>query len=192
MLLASWVSLPLTLISCISSLRVSCHVRFGLPHLLLPPSGVPSITRQAGFDVGRRSTCPMNLLRLSATMSFCTIRFYWATVCKTVRPMISDHCCVCLSTLSCLSVTLAYCGQTVGWIKMPLGTEVGLRPGDIVLDENPAPSRKGAQQLPIFGPCLLLPNARPSQQLLSSCLHEGRHKDFIWSQDSPAERMTSP
>ena len=39
-----------------------------------------------------------------------------------------------LSVLSvCLSVTLVYCGQTVGWIKMPLGTEVGIGPGDIVL-----------------------------------------------------------
>ena len=26
------------------------------------------------------------------------------------------------------------CGQTVGWIKMPLGKEVGLSPGHIVLD----------------------------------------------------------
>jgi len=25
-----------------------------------------------------------------------------------------------------------YCGQTAGWIKMPLGTEVGLGPNDIV------------------------------------------------------------
>jgi len=31
---------------------------------------------------------------------------------------------------------------------MPLGTEVGLGPGDIVLDEYPAPPRKGAQQPP--------------------------------------------
>jgi len=30
-----------------------------------------------------------------------------------------------------------YCGQTVAWIKMPLGTEVGLR--DIVLDGDPVP-----------------------------------------------------
>jgi len=43
------------------------------------------------------------------------------------------------SVLSCLSVTLVYCGQTVGWIKMPRGTEVGLGPGDIVLDGDPAP-----------------------------------------------------
>jgi len=29
-----------------------------------------------------------------------------------------------------------YCGQTVGWIKMKLGMEVGLAPGQIVLDKN--------------------------------------------------------
>jgi len=61
-----------------------------------------------------------------------------------------------------------YCGQTTGWIKMPLGTEVGLGPGDIVLDWDPAPSAKKAQ-LPIFGPFLFWPNGRPSQLLLSSC-----------------------
>jgi len=30
------------------------------------------------------------------------------------------------------------CGQMAGWIKMPLGTEVDLGPGDIVLDGNSA------------------------------------------------------
>jgi len=55
------------------------------------------------------------------------------------------------------------CGQTAGWIEMPLGTEVGLGPGDIVLGEDPAP-------LPMeMGPYLLWPNGGPSQQLLSSC-----------------------
>jgi len=34
-----------------------------------------------------------------------------------------------------------YCGQTAGWIKMALGMEVGLSPGDFVLDGDP----KGAQ-----------------------------------------------
>jgi len=40
----------------------------------------------------------------------------------------------------------------------------------ILLDGGPAPppQRKGAQP-PILGPCLLLPNGRPSQLLLSSC-----------------------
>jgi len=34
-------------------------------------------------------------------------------------------------------------GQMAGWIKMPLDTEEGLGPGDIVLDGNPAPPKKG-------------------------------------------------
>ena len=47
---------------------------------------------------------------------------------------------VCLSCLSvCLSVKLVYCGQTVGRIKMKLGTQVGLGPGHIVLGGDPAP-----------------------------------------------------
>ena len=47
-----------------------------------------------------------------------------------------------------MGITLVYCGQTVGWIKMPLGTEIGLGPGDIVSDGDPAPPplQKGAQQ----------------------------------------------
>ena len=37
-------------------------------------------------------------------------------------------------------------GQTAGWIKMPLGREIGLSPSDIVLDGDPAPPRpKGAE-----------------------------------------------
>ena len=48
-----------------------------------------------------------------------------------------------------------YCGQAAGWITMPLGTAVGLGPGHIVLDGDPAP--KWAQP-PIFGPFLLWPN----------------------------------
>jgi len=54
---------------------------------------------------------------------------------------------------------------------MPLGTEIGLGPGDIVLDGDPAPSphRVGHRSPQLLGPCLLCPNGRPSQQLLSSC-----------------------
>jgi len=32
-----------------------------------------------------------------------------------------------------------YCGQTVGWIKMKLGLQVGLDPDHTVLDGDPAP-----------------------------------------------------
>jgi len=35
------------------------------------------------------------------------------------------------------------CCQTAGWIKMPLGTEVGLGPCDVVLDGDPAPPKRG-------------------------------------------------
>ena len=41
------------------------------------------------------------------------------------------------------------CGQTAGRNKMPLGREVGLGPGEIVLNGNPAPPLKGAQP-PLF------------------------------------------
>jgi len=47
-----------------------------------------------------------------------------------------------------------YCGQTAGWIKIPLNMEVGLGPGHIVLDGNPASPKLGIQPVKIFGACL--------------------------------------
>ena len=60
---------------------------------------------------------------------------------------------VCPVLSICLSVTLVHCGQTVGRIKMKLGTQVGgLGPGHIMLAQlSPL---KGSQP-PIFGPYLL-------------------------------------
>ena len=53
---------------------------------------------------------------------------------------------------------LLWCGQTTGWIKMPLGMQVGIGPRHIVLDGDPAlPSPKGGGAT-IFGPCLVWPN----------------------------------
>ena len=54
---------------------------------------------------------------------------FWATVCKTValiyKTVIYPVCLVCLSVcLSVLSVTLVYCGRTVGRIKIKLGVRV--------------------------------------------------------------------
>jgi len=49
--------------------------------------------------------------------------------------MLSDRCLSCQSVLS-----VWYCCQTVGWIKMKLGMQVG--PGHIELDGDPAPSPK--------------------------------------------------
>jgi len=47
---------------------------------------------------------------------------------------------------------------------MALGMEVGLGPGHIVLDGEPAPlPKKGAAPSPIFGPFLLSPNGWMNQ-----------------------------
>ena len=55
---------------------------------------------------------------------------------------------VCLSDVSS-SVTLVYCGQTVGRIKMKPGVRVGLGPGHIVLDGDQVPPKR-AQPPPQF------------------------------------------
>ena len=83
-------------------------------------------------------------------------RSFWATVCETVRPMLSDRC---------LSVCLSVCNVGVLWPNCltdqdetwKLGVQVGLGPGHIVLDGDPAPPPKGAHP-PIFGPYPLRPN----------------------------------
>ena len=81
--------------------------------------------------------------------------------------MLSDRCPVCLSVcLSVLSVTLVYCGQTVVWIKMKLSTEIGLGPGHIVLDGNPAsPPKRGTA-----------PNFRPMSVVANGCMDQ----DATW------------
>jgi len=68
--------------------------------------------------------------------------------------MLSDSRTVVCHVLSVLSVALVYCGQMVGWIGMPLDTKVGLGPGHIVLDDDPAPPPQKKGHSPIFGPCL--------------------------------------
>jgi len=58
----------------------------------------------------------------------------WGPSCpspKWAEPQFSAHSC---------------CGQMAGWFKTPLGTEVGLGPGDFVLDGDTAPlPKKGAE-----------------------------------------------
>ena len=73
------------------------------------------------------------------------------------------------------------CGQTAGWIKIPLGTKVGLGPGDDVLDARPNGKGHSKPPSPLSrfrrehafvncGPCLWWRSCRPSQQLLNSSL----------------------
>jgi len=55
------------------------------------------------------------------------------------------------------------CGQTAGWIKMPLGTEVGLSPGDITLMGTP----------------LLLPKSGQSPSQFSAHVYCGQRAGWI-------------
>jgi len=45
-----------------------------------------------------------------------------------------------------------YCGHAAGWMKTPLGTEVDLGPGHIVLDGVPALRERGTAAPPSFRP----------------------------------------
>ena len=69
--------------------------------------------RMCGFLIGKMRMLLRMKIRILPSL------FFGRTVCKTVRPMLSDlWLSVCL--------TLVYCGQMVGWTKMKLG------PGNVV------------------------------------------------------------
>jgi len=51
------------------------------------------------------------------------------------------------------------CGQTAGWVKMSLGTKVGLDPGHIVLDGDPAPPK--GHSTPNFRPMSIVAKRSP-------------------------------
>ena len=88
-----------------------------------------------------------------------------------------------------LSVTLVYCGQMAGWIKMPLGREVGLGPSDIELDGDRAPLPQKRTEPPIFGLCLLWPNGWTGH---NGTWHGGRplprRHCVRWGPSSPAPK----
>ena len=61
-----------------------------------------------------------------------------------------------------------YCGQMAGWMNTPLGTEVDLGTGHIVLYVAPADRERGTAA-PLFLVHVYCGHGRPSQLLLSSC-----------------------
>jgi len=141
---------------------------------------------------------------------------FWATVCKTVRPMLSDRCLSC----SVCNVDVLRpngwmdqdetwhagrprpwpycvrwrpsspsaspkghspqfsahicCGQMTGWIKMPLGTEIGLGPGNFVLDGDPAPPPQKGGGAPV-------PNFRPMSIVAKRLDGSRRHLARWWA-----------
>jgi len=78
------------------------------------------------------------------------------------RSAVLSVCPVCL-------LTFVHCGQTVGRIKMKLGMHVGLGPGHIVLDGDPAPPP----------PKGYTPNFRPIS-VAAKWLH-GSRCHLVWS-----------
>ena len=52
------------------------------------------------------------------------------------------------------------CGETARWIKMPLGTEVGVGQGDIVLDGDAASPKRG-HSTPTFRPMSVVAQRLP-------------------------------
>jgi len=57
---------------------------------------------------------------------------------------------------------------------MPLGKEVGLSPGHIVLDGDPVGTQPPQQPLPTFGSCLLWPNGRRGRSIVFQLASAGR------------------
>jgi len=85
------------------------------------------------------------------------------------------------------------CGQTSGWITMPLGMEEGLGPGDIVLDRDPAPSpQKGGTATPQSSAHVLWPNGWKDQD---ATWYGGRPRPrrlcVRWGLTSPPKKSTS-
>jgi len=76
---------------------------------------------------------------------------------------------------------------------MPLGTEVGLGPGDFVLDGDPAPPpQKGEEPTQIFGPCLLWPNGWIDQDgTWHRCRPQPRRLCVRWGPSPPPQRGRS-
>jgi len=98
---------------------------------------------------------------------------FGATVCKTVRPTLSNRC------LSCLSVTLVYYGQTVRWIRMPLGVEVGLGQGHIVLDGTQPPTERGTSHCPVRFSAHFALGRSPISPTAELLLHSARQSG-VW------------
>ena len=62
-----------------------------------------------------------------------------------------------------------YCGQTAGWMKAPLATEVDVGPGHIALDGSQLCAKRGTAA-PIFSARVYCGHGRPSQLLLHELL----------------------
>jgi len=70
---------------------------------------------------------------------------------------------------------------------MPLGREVGLGPGEIVLDGDLAPSPKKGAQPPIFGPCIVVSGWMDQVATWYGSRTRPRPRYVRWGLDHPAK-----
>jgi len=117
----------------LSGFAISARVALLWQHNANPSYKLASITRYDNIVRTRNvSECSVLVVCLVCVCQQDDLKSYgWIfgrPLQVTVRPICYTGP---LSCLTCLSATLVYCGQTVGWIKMPLDrpTEVGLDPG---------------------------------------------------------------
>ena len=139
----------------------TCHIHIKLFLIILrgrPYFVDPTVTLSLPYCMSRLLPAILTCFSTVNAIVFAFYRkrlFKIQTVCETVShntPLISVLRRSCMFWGEPLQVTLTYCcGQTVGWITMPLGTQAGLGPGDIMLDGSHLPSPKGAQP-PNFRP----------------------------------------
>ena len=69
-----------------------------------------------------------------------------------------------------------YCGQMAGWTNMPLGTEVDLGTGHIVLDVVPS-VRESGTAAPLFSPMFIVATV-PISATAGLLLSLTKHRDF--------------
>jgi len=81
-----------------------------------------------------------------------------------------------------------YCGQTTGYIKMPLGTKVGLFPGDIALDGDPVSPKRGIAA-PTFRPMSIVAKRLDGWrcQRVYGGIPRSTSRCFKWGPSSPPQ-----
>jgi len=135
-------------------------IRLGIGPHSSSPCSLAEAAAPLGFKILRNKTKVWNLVwqpsmtspglhcRIYGVHSSISVVNTYPTVNVFGRPFVKRFTlCYRTAVLSVLSVTLGYCGQTALCIRIPLGTEVGLSPGHIVLDGDPAPPPKGHSSL---------------------------------------------
>jgi len=75
-----------------------------------------------------------------------------------------------------------FCGQTAGWIRMPLVTEQGLDPGHIVLDGAQLLRKSATAPSPSFLPMSIVAKRSLSHLLMSSCTNYKRSHKKWWTE----------